>query len=311
MKKIFFLAAMVILGLGLQAQNSFTTSGNWFLTSNKNYLFKIEDLKVVVTNILKEGRNATKWYDVPSGNKIMILHPVEWLDQIIKCYHEVNPKVSRTNIIEKIDSSKTFLWDDDISIRVRNYCWFNNQVFCAGNYYNGSMDKIPIILYEGVPVIKRSCGNPLMPIFDANTTIVSHNDGVTGATGATGPTGPTGATGATGPTGPTGATGANGINGVNGTNGTNGINGTNGTNNTATGNGGGITATNTTVLQGAYIYSFISGCGAVAQSSSQNSNVDYNDTYYNSVSHSTAAIHYIQPVRLRVNGNCHSYGCKK
>ena len=177
MKKAIFIAMMILLGFQAQAQKFYSTTGRWDSVSVQNYLLTIDDLAVVVDTMIQGG----SYVELSSGCKVKILHRQDWLDKIIECYQAIDNTINSGNIIDAIKKSEYLKWTGNGS-SVDNYYWLNGKVDCIKNF--SSVD-LSTIAYNGYPVIKRSCGNPLM-----NTSIVQISTNTSSITYTT----PTGAT---------------------------------------------------------------------------------------------------------------------
>jgi len=162
MKKIIITALFLLLIKICAAETFFPTSGRWFKFSQKGYTLKVADLSVIIKSIEK-GEDIV-WLNI--GCKAQILHPQDWLTLVIQCYQAIDNTVNNSNIIDAINNSQLFYWGDDISVKVKNYYWGENGGTYFINDYNGfaadPSGKIPVILYKGYPVMKMTCGNPLL-----------------------------------------------------------------------------------------------------------------------------------------------------
>ena len=171
MKKIMTIA-LLVLGIESQAQIYYPTTGRLFEFSQKNYVLTIADVSAIIGTIKSGNSELTN----STGCKIKILHPKEWLNLVIKCYQTVDSTINSDNIINAVNNSQLSNWSSDISVKVRNYYWGANGGVYFINDYNGFYvdPNMPIIIYNGYPVMKMSCGNPLMPL-NVTTKVQSQN----------------------------------------------------------------------------------------------------------------------------------------
>jgi hypothetical protein len=162
MKKIAILA-MLVLSLGTLAQTPSMTSGrfNNIPLANKGYNFSKEDFVEYASICMDSVVTSTKWFTLSSGIKVQILHPAEWLSLILQCYQVIDSSVTKENLLDAIKASDEAVWTNT-QIITKNYYWADGGGIDCMNPYNGSAHAIPIIEYKGYPVIKRSCGNPLL-----------------------------------------------------------------------------------------------------------------------------------------------------
>jgi hypothetical protein len=83
----------------------------------------------------------------------------------MEAYVSIDNTITDTKkFIEAINASDTAVSNKSM-IPTRNYYWGPNGKITFIDHYEWSFYKnLPIIVYKGIPVIKRTCGNPQLPI---------------------------------------------------------------------------------------------------------------------------------------------------
>ena len=165
----------MILSLRSMAQSYFPTTGRWMEFSIQNYSLTVSDLSEIVTNN-KNGRDETT---LPSGCKVKVLHPEEWLGLVLQSYQTIDNSITIENLVEAINASTATTWSSNMPF-TKNYYWSKNGNVAFINDYTGTTFATPVIVYKGYPVIKRSCGNPVIikttPPISTLTNIIPNNN---------------------------------------------------------------------------------------------------------------------------------------
>ena len=131
----------------------------------KDYFFSVQQVSDIVDTIIKGKVITTKWYTISMGIKVQILQPVEWMKLVMEAYVSVDNSINDLKkLAEAIKASEATIWTKDMS-KTRNYYWSQDgkRAYLDGSDhkgYSGAAFKIPVIVYKGSPVIKRSCLNP-------------------------------------------------------------------------------------------------------------------------------------------------------
>ena len=173
---------MMILSLGslAQAQKDTMTSGRLTIVpvAEINHLLSVQEMSDIMDTIIRGNVDTKKWYTLSDGFKLKIPHPTEWLELILRCYRVIDIYITKENLVDAINASYTALSNGSMS-PTRNYYWGpNTKINPNGKIafmddYNWSYHKdIPVIVYKGYPVIKRSCGNPQLLCERIETTPV-------------------------------------------------------------------------------------------------------------------------------------------
>ena len=160
MKKILVIA-LLVLGVELQAQTAFMTSGRLFNfpTTEKGHLLNVKECSEIAQLCIDGNVNRNKWYTLSSGLKVQILHPSEWLTLVLESYRAIDNNITEGNLVEAINASEETTLNSNTP-KTKNYYWSAKGGVDYIDNYNGNGEAIPIIAYKGCSTIKRSCGNP-------------------------------------------------------------------------------------------------------------------------------------------------------
>jgi len=163
--KIALLIAIIAIvsGLSTQAQTTtYMTTGRFTVqTSKKDYHITKKDFSEAFAIASSDSGVATsnEWHTLSSGIKVKFLHPTEWATLILAAYEIIDHSININNVQDAIMNSDTVIWNSTMPL-VRNYYWSAGGAIAYMPDYSGAAMKVPVISYQGIPVIKRSCWNP-------------------------------------------------------------------------------------------------------------------------------------------------------
>lgn len=133
-----------------------------YWVNNPNHVGTADELSEIAF-VLNEGNvQPNKEYKLSTGITYKIPMPNLYLSYLVRVYRKVDPTTTSDNVYLKIKKSDETYWDNNLNMTVTNYYFssVHKEVRSIPNY-SGKDDQSPILIYNGYPVIKRDCGNPL------------------------------------------------------------------------------------------------------------------------------------------------------
>ena len=170
----------LLTGTLAQAQIPYMTSGRLLNIDmpHKGYHFTPADLSAAVSIAMDSlSCNPTKWYTLKSGVKIQILHSTQWVLWVLASYEASDKNVNVNNLTETIKKDVVVKWNNNMK-PVRNYYWSYYGKPAYIDNYNGSALGVDVIVHNGNPTIKCSCGNPVIPCAKADSILALIGDAI-------------------------------------------------------------------------------------------------------------------------------------
>lgn len=161
MKKLV-IAMIIILLVAFSSQvisaQSYMRWVDW--PSQPNYVASADDMAQVFYKLSHNEIQANTVYYLRNGISYKINKPELYLDYMRKAVRAADAgAITDDQIFQDIAYSDPTNWGNDIPYMVKNYYVAKNGEV---RYFSTMKTGVPILLVNGIPILKRDCGNPLV-----------------------------------------------------------------------------------------------------------------------------------------------------